>query len=1235
MSLNVRGIRDITKRKAFFLFCKRSDADLVLLQETHSSDADVKFWNAQWGSKMHFSHGTNNSAGVLIASHRFKGDVLEMVPSSDGRWVALTIKLDNAIFIVCNVYGFNSHASNSILFRDLSNKLKNMKDKYKDAYIILSGDLNECPNDLEDRFPPRVTHSPQGNNLISSLCSDLSLSDAWRFFNPNLKDFTWSNRSLTLKSRIDLFLISSSCLQFVKEIKHIYAPLTDHKQIILKLGTNQDSNAMRGYWKFNNSLLADESFNNSVKQLVKDVFHDNSNKDYGKVWEYFKFQVRLIAIKRSKELKKERNTLEADLMNNLSLLLSKETTSSDDEIELRALQIQLDNIYLDIAKGAFIRSRAKWLEEGERNTSYFFALEKRNAKRKSLTALNIDGKVCQDPKVISNFVTNFYGKLYESNFNQNKCSIFIDKIKQYIPPISDDLRVRCDSELLSSEIQKALFSMQKGKSPGVDGLSVSFYVHFWDFIRIPLLNMYNECISNSELTTTMKQGVISLIPKPDKDSLFIDNWRPITLLNIDYKILASVYANRLKTGLDAIIGETQTGFMKNRHISGNIRLVLDLIDYADNINSDAFILFLDFYKAFDTIEHKFLIETIKTFGFGSNFSNVVSMFYKDINSSAIIKYNTSQRFQINRGVRQGCNFSPFLFILVTELLAINILKNVSFEGINIFGRELKMSQLADDTTIFLKDQNQLGPALDLVDQFSDASGLKLNRAKCELLPLHNCVDKVINNIPVKDTVKYLGIYVTRDMTTRQDLNFSNRLQKTKMIFNCWLQRDLSILGRVLLSKAEGLSRFVYPSLSLWVKDSTAKNVSKAFIDFIWKNRSHRLKKDVISNSRAEGGLETLDFLDTINTFKITWLKKCILNPESIYFFIPNFIFNKLGGLDFLLRCNFIPDRLPVKLSNFHQQALMAWKMSFVHNFSPHKCLLWNNGQICVRNKSLFLNKWFQKNINHVICFFDDSGNVLSYEHFMAFHNFPIPFREYKSVLGAIPNGIIQLIKSDLTQGEWSIEESSLMLNGTNLLDKKCSNKHIRQSIQRTKSVVPRGKFYWRSLIMDIDWKKAWLLPYKFCISNKVREVHFKLLHNIYPTNSYLAKFTDSDAACRFCVTEDDSAQHIFFECNIAKKFWSELESHVFQPVNLHYSLSLKDVICYYCNSEDSNIDFLLNFLILHGKYFIHKQFFAKTLPNFTHFLAELKLHLKSLLLVNNKKNDKLLKCYNTIFPESP
>lgn len=131
-----------------------------------------------------------------------------------------------------------------------------------------------------------------------------------------------------------------------------------------------------------------------------------------------------------------------------------------------------------------------------------------------------------------------------------------------------------------------------------------------------------------------------------------------------------------------------------------------------------------------------------------------------------------------------------------------------------------------------------------------------------------------------------------------------------------------------------------------------------------------------------------------------------------------------------------------------------------------------------------------------------------------------------------------------------------MLNGILLTDKNCSNKHIQNVIQKSKTVVQRGKFFCRSSIMDTDWKKAWLLLHMYCISNKAKEVHFKVLHNIYPFNSLISKFVDIGSSCTFCSQDVETVPHLFFTCDASQKFWPDLEASFFNLVNSVYSLNL-------------------------------------------------------------------------------
>lgn len=158
------------------------------------------------------------------------------------------------------------------------------------------------------------------------------------------------------------------------------------------------------------------------------------------------------------------------------------------------------------------------------------------------------------------------------------------------------------------------------KSPGSDGLTAEFYRFFWKDIRHLLFKAIQECIERKELLIvyySILQYLIILIPKQGKHKGLLDNLRPITLLNTDYKLLLGIIAARMK--------------------HTNIRLVLDLINYTDICVEKGFIIFLDFYKAFDSVEHPFILEALKHFGFGQKFTNLIIILYNDINSCVFLE----------------------------------------------------------------------------------------------------------------------------------------------------------------------------------------------------------------------------------------------------------------------------------------------------------------------------------------------------------------------------------------------------------------------------------------------------------------------------------------------------------------------------------------------------------------------------------------------------------------------
>lgn len=465
------------------------------------------------------------------------------------------------------------------------------------------------------------------------------------------------------------------------------------------------------------------------------------------------------------------------------------------------------------------------------------------------------------------------------------------------------------------------------------------------------------------------------------------------------------------------------------------------------------------------------------------------------------------------------------------------------------------------------------------------------------------------------------------------------MPKQKKKFNSWLQRDLSLRGRALLAKAEGISRVTYPALSLFVNKFFCAEVDRMLFDFLWKNKRHYIKKSVIINSYDYGGLNFLDFSSMNNTFKINWLRQFLNDPDSLWNVIPKYIFSKVGGLPFLLVCNYNISKLPIKLSNFHKQVLLAWHLIYKHNFSPHRYYIWNNHDICYKNKSIFFPNWFRNNICLVSQLFNNNGHLLSYSEFLSKYCIPITPREFAIVMDAIPSGAITLLKNSLHS---VLPVTSLINACETVIGKICfshnpflRNRKIRHLFQNEITSIPHVIFHWSNLFYDIPWKIVWSLPNKFLITNKVKEVSFKLLHRVYPVNVYIKKMLpEKDPLCSFCRILDESVDHLFWECTHIKIFWKEFSLFIRVSLLYNFSLSYKDVLFgFYHVDKVKDKYFLINLFILLAKFFIHKCKFLSVKPLFLIFCKDLKYYLNTISTSSNVKALKsvtLCESYNIL-----
>ena len=449
--------------------------------------------------------------------------------------------------------------------------------------------------------------------------------------------------------------------------------------------------------------------------------------------------------------------------------------------EYEEVKHEIESINEQKVKGHLIRSKAKWIEDGEKCTKYFLQLESRNFKTKYIKTLKDENKTISDHKKILEAQEKFYGELYtapnDSNEEYNDVNCLFNEKSDCL---SESDKQSCDIDISVEECGKSLLALSNNKSPGSDGFTTEFYKFFWPDIRSLVFNAFNFSFESGILSNNQREAVLTLLPKPNKDLRLLKNWRPISLLNTDYKILTKLLANRLQKVINNVVSEDQSGYIKGRFIGENIRTVLDVIEYFSQRTNPGILLFLDFEQAFDTVSWKFLFKTLDYFNFGDNFKRWISIIYNKPRATVLNNGHATNFFSISRDIRQGCPISALLFILVAEILAINIKMSKDITGITINKKEIFISQLADDTTLFVKDTKSLEKVFNILDKFHKCAGLKLNKNKTEglILGKHN-VDLSKYDIRTPDTIKYLGIIISNKINDIEIVNYNDKNHTNK------------------------------------------------------------------------------------------------------------------------------------------------------------------------------------------------------------------------------------------------------------------------------------------------------------------------------------------------------------------------------------------------------------------------------------------------------------------------
>ena len=294
-----------------------------------------------------------------------------------------------------------------------------------------------------------------------------------------------------------------------------------------------------------------------------------------------------------------------------------------------------------------------------------------------------------------------------TNPNDPRFDVFFDC--STLPKLSPHQADSCNGLLTKEECYASLKTFSKGKSPGTDDLTAEFYLSFWELLGQELVDSFNYAFEKGEMSISQKRGIITLIPKKDKNRTLLDNWTPISLLNTDYKVATKSIAARIA------------------------KVLPGLIECTKPLDNPGIALFLDFKKAFDSLEWNFIKKALETFNFGAPLIQWVNTFYSNIQSCVINNGYATSFFELERSVRQGCPLSGVIFVIAVEILANSIRNDKLITGINFKGSEYKLSQYADDTSCLVRNEKSVEKLFDKLEAFRECCGLELNRSKTEAL----------------------------------------------------------------------------------------------------------------------------------------------------------------------------------------------------------------------------------------------------------------------------------------------------------------------------------------------------------------------------------------------------------------------------------------------------------------------------------------------------------------------
>ena len=648
------------------------------------------------------------------------------------------------------------------------------------------------------------------------------------------------------------------------------------------------------------------------------------------------------------------------------------------------------------------------------------------------------------------------------------------------------------------------------------------------------------------------------------------------------------------------------------------------------------LVLLDFEKAFDMLDWKFITFALKKLNFPPYILNWINIIYNNKNTSCILNNGwTSKFFHTTRGTKQGCSLSPYIFIICIEFLTKAIKNHGEIQGLRLGDFTSKIIQFADDTCLTLKyNEKNIRTTFKILQDFEKASGLKLNMDKTEILklgPISRTDGKLCPEFNIcwkNNFVRLLGIFVCNDIVDMYNLNFEHRFDVSKTVVNIWHQRNLTMYGKGLIVKTFILSQWMYQITVLPVLGKEIDvRLNNIIFNFLWNNKPDKIKRKVVCSKAETGGLLYPNMSYYLKSTKISWIKRLLSDSDlfniACHFFKPLKVLQKN-----VLKCNLCKDDLDIYIKR-HTFSIVYEIFYYLYDINYCKWdastqfydqIIWLNSCIKVNRKPIFNTKCIENGVLRISDLMIDNILFITYDEFVRLYGNIINYLEFNSMISAIKCGI-KVAKSTRMDANCQMSmDTNHVMNAAK--PQRIVYKYICDVKDTVDSPLPNLSTKWHNIIHgtvdEIELSNQFKDIQRTTISMKLRNFIYKYLHlKLFLNPLLLTMHIKNTELCTFCNYHVETVDHLFYHCQCSMELWASIKKFLYDKFSFHLNVDHVNVIF-----PSSTFPRAIRTLLYVSLYYIYNCRLRNSIPNKIVIIREF-YKLESLEFEIAKNNKKL------------